>query len=229
MAPGEFRLRIRYRKAGRLRFLSHLEVARALERAARRADMPYAVTKGFTPRAKIAFGPALPVGTAGEREYVDIWTSEYVPAEELLERLRRVSPEGLEPTHAAYVASGLPSLSAACTIGVYEVVVDGEGLTAQQVRKALDAVIAEGGLTVERKGKKKVFDLTTALPKEVGVGSSDQPVTVTITTRMGPQGSLRPEWLIDAALERSGLSGSITRITRTDIFVEHEGEMRRPL
>ena len=39
----------RFRKSGRLRFLSHLELARALERSVRRAGLPYAVTQGSAP------------------------------------------------------------------------------------------------------------------------------------------------------------------------------------
>ena len=229
MAAGEFRLRVCYGKKDRLRFLSHLEVSRALERAARRADIPYAVTKGFTPRLKAAFGPALPVGTAGEREYWDIWMSRYIPAEEILGRFEQATPQGLEPVDAAYVSEGLPSLSAACTIGVYEVVVEGERLTAEQVQDALDGVVADGEIKVERKGKTKVFDLASSLPKEVQARSYGQEIRVSFTIRMGPQGSLRPETLMHVALDRAELSGTITCITRTDTLIEEEGGMRRPL
>jgi radical SAM-linked protein len=229
VAAGEFRLRICYRKKDRLRFLSHLEVSRALERTARRAEIPYAVTRGFTPRLKAAFGPALPVGTAGEREYWDIWMSRYVPAEEILGRLEGAAPQDLEPVETAYVSERLPSLSAACTIGVYEVVVEGEGLTAEQVQSALDGVVADGEIKVERKGKTKVFNLASSLPKEARARSHGQEIRVSFTTRMGPQGSLRPETLIDVALDRAGLSGTIRCITRTDTLIEEEGGMRRPL
>ena len=64
--PSLFRLRVVFRKAGRLALLSHLEVARALERAVRRADLPYAVSQGFSPHMRIAFGAALPVGVGAD-------------------------------------------------------------------------------------------------------------------------------------------------------------------
>ena len=57
-----FRMRITFAKQGRLALLSHLEIARALERAVRRAQLPFAVSQGFSPHMKIAFGAALPVG-----------------------------------------------------------------------------------------------------------------------------------------------------------------------
>ena len=43
--PRLFRLRVTFCKQGRLALLSHLEVARALERAVRRAGLPYAVSQ----------------------------------------------------------------------------------------------------------------------------------------------------------------------------------------
>ena len=229
MAPGEFRLRIRYRKSGRLRFLSHLEVMRALERSSRRADIPYAVTRGFNPRLKAAFGPALPVGTAGEYEYLDVWLRRYVPANELLERLRGAAPADLEPVEARYVSESLPSLAAACTRALYEVVVDGEGLTAEAVQQALDEVIESGEIEVVRKRKTKVFDLKRSLPKEPEVRSQGHEIVIDMTTRMGQEGSLRPEQLVAEAFSRSGTPGVIRRITRTDILMEEEGDLRRPL
>ena len=63
-----FRLRLTFAKQGRLAMLSHLEVARALERTVRRAGLPYAVSQGFSPHMLIAFGAALPVGVGGTHE-----------------------------------------------------------------------------------------------------------------------------------------------------------------
>ena len=33
--------------------------------------------QGFNPHMKVAFGPALPVGTASENEYLDVWLTRY--------------------------------------------------------------------------------------------------------------------------------------------------------
>lgn len=229
MAPGEFRLRVRYAKTGAVRFLSHLEVMRALERSARRARLPYAVTKGFSPHMKIAFGPALPVGTAGLAENYDVWLSAYVPAGEALSRLRDAAPPSLAPTGAGYVGLKEPSLSAAVTLAEYEVVIEGEGVGDEAVRKALEAVIGEGRLTVEHKSKTKVFDLTRTLPKEVSVESSGSGVVVVLTTRMGQEGSLRPEVLCQTALSRARCPGAVVSVSRTRTFIEGEDGPRSPL
>jgi radical SAM-linked protein len=220
MADPGFRLRIRFAKTGRLRFLSHLEVMRASERSVRRAGLPYSITQGFSPKMRVAFGPALPVGTAGLREYFDVWLSAYVPAGEAQGRLAALSPEALVPVFAGYVAEKGPSLSAALTIARYEVTVAAPAMGPERLDEALRDVVGAGELAVEHRGKLKVFDLTRALPKEPGVRSAEDGLVVDITTRMGPEGSLRPESLVDIALVRSGLLGRISSVTRTALFVE---------
>lgn len=229
MAPGEFRLRVRYAKAGRARFLSHLEVMRALERSARRAGLPYAVTKGFSPRMKLAFAPALPVGTAGLAEYYDVWLTAYVPAPEVLDRLEKTTPSALAPLDARYVAIGETSLGASVTLAEYEVTIDGKGVSRESVSEALDAVIGSGQLVVEQKKKQKIFDLARSLPKEVRVRETESGVIVSLTTRMSQEGSLRPEVLCQAALSRAHSEGAVVSVTRTDTFIEREEGPRRPL
>lgn len=229
MAPDEFRLRVRYRKSGRLRHLSHLEVIHAIERGARRADLPYAVTKGFNPHMKLAFGPALPVATAGMSEYFDVWLTRYVPAEEITQRLAAVMPADLAPIMSGYVGGDLPSLSAACTVAVYEVRIGREDASPERLEEALQAVVRLGELTVRRKGKDKVFDLTRSLPKEPVVRFDETGTIIDLEVRMGQEGSLRPEALVGQALTRMDAEGAAMAVTRIDTLIEQEEGVVRPL
>lgn len=230
MASGEFRLRIRYGKTGRLRWLSHLELIHSLERSIRRAGVSYAITQGFSPHMKAAFGPALPVGTAGENEYLDVWLTRYTSAEETLVRLRASTPADIAPLEARYVADKEPSLTAAITIAKYVVTVVGKESSAEQVRTALNSVVGGGTLSVEHKGKQKVFDLAHCLPEEVRVEDHEDGCSVVLTVRMGPQGSLRPELLIREALRMASLDAAVSHTTRADTLIESdEGVWARPV
>jgi radical SAM-linked protein len=230
MAKGEFRLRVRYGKIERLRWLSHLEVLHTLERSIRRAGLPYAVTQGFSPHMKAAFGPALPVGTAGENEYYDVWLTRYTKAEELLELLISATPTGLAPIAAGFIGDSEPSLTAALTIAKYEVKVAGKESSAERVRAALTSLVDSGTLTVTHKGKQKVFDLARSLPEETRVTESADGISIYVTVRMGPQGSLRPEALVRAALENALLDASVAHVIRADTLIETQGgAWARPL
>lgn len=231
VASGEFRLRLCYRKAGRLRFLSHLEVVHSLERAVRRSGLEYSVTQGFSPHLKAAFGPALPVGTAGDAEYLDVYLARYTPAEEALAKLAAASPEDLAPYKASYVPDRDPALSAAIDVAEYRLAIDGEGADVQSVQAAMEAVAARGELKVEHKGKTKVFDLSRALPKEPrATVDHNGSVIVEITVRIGPEGSLRPDAFVREALRTASLPAAVTAVTRTGVFITQEGgALTRPV
>ena len=230
MTPGEFRLRIRYRKVGRLAWLSHLEVAHSLERMIRRADLPFAITQGFSPHLKAAFGPALPVGTGGENEYFDVWLTRYTEAADVIDRLVGVAPPDLAPIDGRYVDGRGRSLTSMLTIACYDMVVLGEGVDPEAVSEALVGLISDGELSVEHKGKSKVYDLMRGVPKDARVGGEGGSVTIDLVIRMGPDGSLRPEKLVRAALERAGIQASSVRTTRRDTLVEdEEGVWSRPM
>src|SRR5690606_27474140 len=70
------RLRVRYAKRGRMRFASHRDISRAMERAVRRAGIPVAYSGGFTPHPRISYASAAPTAVASEAEYLEIAVSE---------------------------------------------------------------------------------------------------------------------------------------------------------
>jgi radical SAM-linked protein len=223
VADTTFRLRVTYGKTGRLRYLSHLEVTRACERAVRRAGLAYAVTQGFNPRMKVAFGPALPVGTAGLAEAYDVWLTRFVAPGEVLAALRATTPDDLVPLEAKYVPESAPSLAAALTTAEYEVVVTGPGMGPGEVRQGVESVKADGSLTLQHKGKAKVFDLAVFLPKEPTVEAYPGGAIVRMTTRMSASGTLRPEALIAEAVRRTSSGVAVITVTRTGLRTAEEG------
>lgn len=66
------RLRVRFSKTGKIRFIGHRDVARVTERAVRKVGLPVAYSEGFSPRMKLSFGLALPTGYESEAEFVEL-------------------------------------------------------------------------------------------------------------------------------------------------------------
>jgi radical SAM-linked protein len=99
-------LRLRYAKRGRLRFSSHRDFQRSLERAVRRAAVPVAYSAGFNPHPRISYAGAAPTGAASEAEYVEIALAARVSPEELRVALDRALPDGLDLIAAVEAAPG---------------------------------------------------------------------------------------------------------------------------
>lgn len=182
----QFRMRIAFAKQGRLALLSHLEVARALERAVRRARLPFAISNGFSPHMKIAFGAALPVGVGGTRELVDLTLTEYVPPEDALDALVRASVPDLMVLECAYVEPKAPAASAAFPISTYQAVLSAPvaslpiPLNVHVIRKKKERVLAVGEFLVDK-------------PRLEGC-------VLTFALEQKPTGSLRPDKLLAACL-----------------------------
>jgi radical SAM-linked protein len=94
--PPVQRLRLRYAKRGRLRFSSHRDFQRALERALRRADIPIAFSAGFSPHPKVSYANAAPTGTASEAEYVELAVAARCDPERVRAALDAALPPGLD-------------------------------------------------------------------------------------------------------------------------------------
>jgi radical SAM-linked protein len=95
-APPRPKYRLRFRKAGNLRLVSHHDLMHVLERMMRRASIPFAVSQGFHPQPKMVFALSLALGVVGLNEVLEIELKEHIPADEVLCRLNRCAPAGLE-------------------------------------------------------------------------------------------------------------------------------------
>src|SRR5436305_14894153 len=93
-------VRLRYTKRGKIRWISHRDVARALERAFRITQLPLAFTEGFSPRPKVSFGLALSTGHESEAEYLDLVFADEVELEALSVALTDALPDGIAVTGA---------------------------------------------------------------------------------------------------------------------------------
>jgi len=102
-------LLVRYAKRGKMRFASHLDVARAFERGVRRAGLPIAYSAGFTPHPKISYAGGAPTGVASEAEYLSLTLTSRTEADTVRERLNAALPDGIDVIVVTEDTGGLPA------------------------------------------------------------------------------------------------------------------------
>jgi radical SAM-linked protein len=144
--PTVQRIRVRFAKRGRLRFLSHRDVARSVERAVRRAGIPVAHSHGFSPHPRLSWIGAAPTGAASEAEYLEIGLTRPLDPADLATALDAALPDGLDVL-AATVAEGTPL---ADRIDGSEWRIELPGVAADDLRNAVAAVEAADAVVVER-------------------------------------------------------------------------------
>lgn len=216
-----FRLRVKYQITGRLAYLSHLETVRSMERVVRRAGLPFAITEGFNPHMKIAFGPALPVGAGSRSEYFDVRLREYVAPEKALAALQAAAPENLMPLECAYCTRDTDAIDVMYPVSVWHAELACEGVGVDEVARAFDQLVERGFIEVTKtKGRKtttKRVEFDGRLIDGPHVAADGDVVTVDFSTFQGNEGALRPDKFISAALEGTNANVSLLSLTRTDL------------
>ena len=82
--------RIKFSKAGSMRFIGHLDVMRYFQKAFRRADIAMSYSQGFSPHQLMSFASPLGIGLSSDAEYLDIVLEDSEPVEDFVARLNEV-------------------------------------------------------------------------------------------------------------------------------------------
>ncbi|HEX8582758.1 MAG TPA: TIGR03936 family radical SAM-associated protein [Acidimicrobiales bacterium] len=225
------RVRLRFTKLGKVRYISHRDVARVWERALRRARLPIALTEGFSPRPKVHFGLALSTGHESLGEYLDVDLAEGaggadVDLDALPPLLSAALPVGMDVQAAAEVDRRAASLQQAVTSCTWRVEVVGVGPEEAEAlaRAALDAPSLP--LTRSRKGQEGTDDLRPHLRSLAVIGPTDRGVELEAELGTQPR-ALRPSELVAVAFPGPGHEEG--RVRRTHQWIEHDGARREPL
>jgi radical SAM-linked protein len=252
------RIRFRFAKLGKIRFTSQRDVARMWERALRRAGLPLAYSRGFSPRPQLSFGLALPTGCESLAEYLDVDLDPDRPEAAGVEvpslpaRLTDLLPAGIEVEEAAPVERSSGSLQQLVTSCSWVMAV--AGLSSAQledrVARLLEATTVP--ITRERKGREASDDLRpSVLALAVGDrsewpfgGGAGGRVTLVADLATQPRG-VRPVELVRGLIAVSGpeegdpqaemgagVTGGVPaldRACRTQQWIERHGIRREPL
>ena len=157
------RIRFKFIKTGDLKYISHLDLLRTMERATRRSRLPIRYTEGFHPRAKIQFTSALPVGIASLGELMDIELTEELLAGQAMQEMGGQLPATLALKEARVVPPGEGPPMSLVRGASYQIRVEPQDDLAQKV----DGWLAKETIPWTRQQKNKVrhLDLRGATSK----------------------------------------------------------------
>jgi radical SAM family uncharacterized protein/radical SAM-linked protein len=236
-----FRYRATFAKGEEVKYLSHLDLTRALPRAFRRAKIKLGYSQGFHPMPLIQYGPALGVGTVGENELMDFDSRDELQEHDFLDRINAILPEGFRFKRLEPLAVGAQALIKVVNRAEYLVAID-----APQIADAIERLRAERadfvGLSeyeihnrlagdfmgrdsciIERarKDKRQKVDVrryTKELSFDAGSAS------LNIVTEVSPNGGVKPIEVLAAVYglsdeEKISLS---SRVRRLRLYLEHQ-------
>jgi radical SAM-linked protein len=236
-----FPVRLRFTKHGKVRFISHRDVARAFERAFRIEQLPLAFTAGFSPRPKVSFGLALSVGHESDAEYLDVELTQGVDVDALPTAVSAALPEGIDVSGACRLLDRAPALQEAVTTVQFRVEVtdiDGTAVPGDMLATTVTRALAGDALVVTRtrKGRESDDDIRPAIRSitldactlhKDELPEGGYPV-LELTLATQPRGA-RPREVLDALTAVSGIDLHERRVLRTHQWIERAGARLEPL
>ncbi|SFR08251.1 TIGR03936 family radical SAM-associated protein [Desulfoscipio geothermicus] len=221
------RYRIIYSKRGPARYISHLDLVRALERSMRRAGLPIAFSEGFNPHPRMSFAAPLPVGIEGLAEVMDVEMTAPVPRRDLADRLNAALPPGLAVKEVLEVADNAPAPMAVLDKAAYIVHLDADDLPAPLFECTVEEFLALDKVEVSRRGKngrEKTRDIRPGIIK-MEVQSRVCGLTMRLELKTGSAMNVRPEEAMTALFRHAGIPVDPVEleITRMKLFAGDSG------
>ncbi|MEU3020393.1 MULTISPECIES: TIGR03936 family radical SAM-associated protein [unclassified Nocardiopsis] len=144
-----------------MRFASHRDIARALERALRRASVPVAFSAGFSPHPKVSYTGAAPTGVASEAEYLELTLAEARRPDQVRTAIDAAMPEGIDVVEV--VEARTPGLAERLEASEWRV--EMADVDPDDAAKAVATYLAAESVEVERMTKKgrRRFDTRPAV------------------------------------------------------------------
>ncbi|HWQ75049.1 MAG TPA: TIGR03936 family radical SAM-associated protein [Syntrophomonas sp.] len=164
------RLRVEYCVGPELKFLANLDMMHLMERALRRAEIPYRLSEGFNPHIRLSMGTVLPVGIWGKREYFDLDMAG-MDLEEFMYNMNAVLPPAMNITNCRRIEDHAPALMKIINAADYSFILK----KGHDLQALVNNILSRDSLPVQSRGKNKnlVKDLRPGLYRLEITGEDD--------------------------------------------------------
>jgi len=221
------RIRAEYSIGPELRFLSNLDTMHMMERALRRAKIPFALTEGFNPHIRLSMGTVLPVGLWGKKEYFDLELAQAMPLDELRDKLNQVLPAGARIEQVRPIDDNAPSLMKAVNCEAYGFLIR---MPEEDISNICQNILKSDSLPVRSRGKKKGVDkdLRRGIYK-LDLQPSDECFCLMIWVGTGEPLNIRYDELLDLLQQQGVPSEAILDVFREGNYIRVNERLYSPL
>lgn len=213
-----YEYRMVYGKTGRARYISHLDLMRAMQRVFKRSGIPLWYTQGFNPHAYLMFPLALPLGTDSSIEILDVALTEELSFDDIKDRLNANMPEGLTIHSVSKPVMKHTEIHAAeytiklkCSV------------SPEQTVNSFNDMLSQEKIEVEKRTKKKGVNLVDIKPHITLVSAAvvEDKAVIDVILPAGSEFNLNTSVLMDAFCAFSGVAIDSIYTERTKILTKN--------
>ena len=209
--------RIQYIQGDEVKYISHLDFLRTINRVFARADLPIKFSNGFNPHPVMTIGLPLSVGTTSVCDVLDVDLTQDMDIAELTERINKNCPLGIRVTAAKRAENLKPLFNIDSAMYTARFDADGDPRIA-------DFAAAES-VMIEKKSKRgmKEVNIKDFIRSLGATDGGDMEYGVIMHINAGNFSNLKPELVLSAMSGFSGVNLSNIAINREKIFFD-DGE-----
>lgn len=204
-------VRLIYKKQGRAKYISHLDMNRLFSRVLKRSGLPVWYTEGFNPHIFITFALPLSLGFVSEYDICDFrLTDPNMTNEQATEILKKAMPESIEVVNIIDPVLKVKDLSFA----EFKIAIDCDENNAKKLKDFLqaDEIIVE---KTTKKKEVKSFDVKPKI-KRLSISDTNEGLLVDILLPCGNEGNINPSIIFEKAWE--SVDFEITSVTRGKLY-----------
>ncbi len=215
--PESIKLRIKFKKVGRLQYISHLDLVRTMNKIIVRAGLPIWYTEGFNPKPKMVFAAPLSIGTESYSEFMDVRLIERIDPDKALGLLNDNMTEEMQVSEAYYPESKFTDMRWLS----YTIKIKTAGADAALVERINDMFSAEKIEVLKNtKSGEQIVDIKP-LVKSASAVLDEELIRISALLSSDPSTFLNPEYLIKALRESAGILAD-TDLTKEEYTIVRE-------
>ncbi|MBR2742971.1 MAG: TIGR03936 family radical SAM-associated protein [Clostridia bacterium] len=213
------KVRLTFKKTDEAVFISHLDISRLFVRALNRAGIKVKYTQGFNPHAYIVFGVPLSLGYESICERVDFEVVSNETPQEIIERLNRAMPGGIEITECLEPQKKFKEIGFAR----WEITAEKDGPISDEEIERMRELFSSDEIIITRETKRTKGEVNL-IEKSRGIevgreGENAVKITAALSSR--PEDVLNPEYVVRAACEKLGMEFYDVFYRRIEFFDEN--------
>jgi len=195
--------RIMFSKGDSVKYISHLDLAKLMHRAFRRAGIQVAYSEGFNPHPKMALASALRLGTTSSAEYLDVELEKEMSRLDICSRLGESLPSGLQIKEVREIDKETPPVMATVNAAAYRLVFKRVTKNSDAL-KILQDLLGEDQILILRNTKKgeKEVDIRPLIYCADVIKQDDTSAVVDVLLGASDQGTARPEEVASLLCEK---------------------------
>lgn len=218
-------VRLRFSKTGRLKYISHLDINRAMSRALKRAGIPLWYTEGFNPHPYMSFSLPLSLGVESLCESVDLRITGEITNKEIKDRLNSVLPEDLKIVDV--YDDFRDNSEIVYSDYVYKFEFKDNEAAFEKIKNVLssDEIIA---LKKGKQGRKRVMKETNikSFIDKYSISIRNDVIVLNIRLLAGPEKNLNPSLLFDTIIRLIDMDFEWKSIARISLLDKDYKEFR---